>query len=271
MQRPAAAKGPMTWEDTASARIFRWIQAKVSFVKPIRQNRDGTERSIWPDKPGWSLPELHAQQLTRSGRKAIFNDPIAPTEGYWSEADIRVLTPDPEDRLVPTVIVLDPAVTSKQGSSDPSGITVISRSTTNRDRLYVRYSRQFILPYQGLRDILSRLIVAFDPRAILVEDNQGGDMHSELLNPLGVRVIQIHQKLRQPYRIELLLDMYLKGTVVHAMHLPELEAQQLAYPAHAAGHSDALDSCATGCLWFAEQARKRPANKPRARQVSYVG
>lgn len=87
-------------------------------------------------------------------------------------------------------------------------------------------------------------------RAVLCDVTQGGDLWKEAAEHLSLPLHGFTLSEGKPWRFARTLDHYQALRVFHAVELPALERQQLAYPRVA--HDDVLDSTAAAVLAFLE-------------------
>src|SRR3546814_16504237 len=65
---------------------------------------------------------------------------------------------------------------------------------------------------------------------IRVEANQGGETWHSVFHDMPVKVVIHHEQVPKKVRASHLLNHYQRNRVLHVKHLPELEAQMLAFP-----------------------------------------
>jgi hypothetical protein len=87
-------------------------------------------------------------------------------------------------------------------------------------------------------------------RAVMCDVTQGGDLWAEAAGHIGLPLVGYTLQEGKDWRFGRTLDHYQAVRVLHAVELPTLERQQLAYPKIA--HDDVLDSTAAAVLAFLE-------------------
>lgn len=209
---------------------------RTRYYHAIVQASDGTERSLWPQR--WSLEFLNSIRETPSFALNFANQPVS-AGGWWTRGDIQYGRRERYDRVA---MVVDGAVTTK-ASSDLTGIAVAGLSVTER-KLFVREAVGVKLSGEALRRRVIEVGVANDVDYLLVEANQGGDLWHVVFHDMPFKVSTFMQKEPKPYRIRRFLSLYQRsgGAVFHEKALPQLEAQQSAYPNLV--HEDVLDASA---------------------------
>jgi hypothetical protein len=249
---------------------------KTYHTRPIIQREDGTERSVWPMK--WTLPYLKSIQHTRGYKLNFDNDPKGRQGNFWNVEDIRYGLPAGVTKLF---IIVDPPVTQKT-TSDDAGIAVVGyipptmtaklsrvdMATHPREFLAetllehevadtargARLARVVVLEAFGVKatganlkkrvlDVLGRW-----PRvqAVVLENNQGGDLWLEVFNDLPVKFVTFGSHEKKETRFARALDFYQKRRVLHAQPFRDLEDQMTAFPKVA--HDDICDAVCAGVL-----------------------
>jgi hypothetical protein len=198
------------------------IQTK--YYPAIVTNDQGQEESLWPEK--WPLDYLQSIRHTRSYQKNMLNQPVAGDGGFWSPSDFRY---DPPSAITRRIISVDPAVTTRT-TSDFTGLAVVGYDPIAQ-RCVVEHASQVKMSGAMLRAHLLKLIER-NPgvRAVLIEDNQGKDLWGEILSPLPVKIVSIHQTINKSVRASKVLDYYQNGWVAHSESLPAFEEQACAFP-----------------------------------------
>lgn len=201
------------------------------------------ERSLWPQR--WSLAELHAHR-ERAPQDFALNMTNRPEQagdlGYWRRDLIRY---DRNREIVRRVLYADVATTNN-ARSDLSALVLVGLDRTGR-RAVVEYAEAGRWWGRELYDRMVQLTEAMPGtlREWVVETNQGGDRWREILAPVprGVVLDTEHVSGSKRSRIEAALAEYQRGAVEHAMPMPQLEQQMLAWTP-AADEDDLLDALA---------------------------
>jgi phage terminase large subunit-like protein len=239
-----------------------WIRDEnfqVHYYPAILDNGDGTERSLWPEK--WPLEYLQSIRHTRSYRLNYANDPLAAEGDYWTDDDFRYDVPPAITRRI---LSIDPATTTRT-TSDFTGLAVVGYDPT-AGRCSVEYTRGLKLTPAELRaHVLALLGARPEIRGVLIEVNQGGEAWAEILAPLPVQILTVHQTEPKTVRAARALDHYQAGLVAHDGHQRAFEEQAVVFPRGA--HDDVVDAVCAGVDHFLKN-RKRP--RQQARQVSYA-
>jgi len=211
---------------------------RIHYYNAITTGPDGTERSLWPER--WSLAYLRSIRNTASYKLNFENQPVS-LGGWWQPGDIKYGRLPAYDRVA---MFIDGAVTAKP-TSDETGITILGLSLAQK-RIYVLESIGVRLTGAPRRRKALDLIEEYGVDYLMAEANQGGDLwHVEFHDmPVPVRTFTQHEP--KSVRIRRFLGLYQRAgcAIVHAKPLPQLEAQQSAYPNLL--HEDVLDSAAAG-------------------------
>lgn len=237
------------------AAVEQWVADERFTARhwlPILTNDDGSERSVWPGK--WSLGFLKSIRHTRQYAKNYLNDPLGADGDYWSMDDIRkaaILA-----GVTRVLISLDPAVTTK-ASSDYTGVAVVGWSPS-LGKCIVLACWQVKLDGAALRLKVLDLIDEYDAGLVYVETNQGGDLWTQILWGMPVRVKTVHQSRAKEVRAADALNHYQRKRVYHleGADLAALEGQLVAFPN--APHDDMVDAVVSAVLYFLTK-RKRVA------------
>lgn len=221
---------------------------------------NGDEVSLWPEK--WSLDYLRSIEHTADYAKNYLNQPVGTDGGYF--------TPDLFGQPRPAgvtrkILEVDPAVTTKT-RSDFTGLAVIGYSP-GEGRCSVELARAVKLQPRELRQLILDILAA-DPaiRFVRAEVNQGGDWIGEVLNPLPVKFLTVHQDEDKTIRAARAVNYYQMGWVGHVGRHRAFEQQAVSFPK--APNDDIVDAVSDGLDFFL-RARTKPA-PPRPRSASYL-
>lgn len=229
-----------------------WVRdehIRTRYFPAIVTDDDGSEASLWPER--WDLEYLQSIRHTRSFALNMQNVPTNLDGDFWTQSDFRY---DPPPAVTRRILSIDPAVTTKT-TSDYSGLAVVGFDPV-AGRCVVQLAVAVKLGPAALRQRVLAILEA-NPgiRAVLVESNQGGQMWHEVLSPLPVKILTLHQTEPKPVRAARVLDYYQMGWVAHSERLAAFEEQAMAYPGVA--HDDLVDAVGSG-LHFFLSGRKRP-------------
>ena len=175
-----------------------------------------------------ALTELLEQyEGTRTGRQELYGEYLEDVEGaLWHLElldDHRVRT-IPEGEEVRTVVAIDPAVTSAESSAE-TGIVVAT--LTRNGHIYITSD----VSMKGSPDTWARAAVAAYEMAgadcIVVEGNQGGDLHKTVLHTVSpnLPVKKVTATQGKKLRAEPVAALYEQGKVHHVGTFPKLEEQ----------------------------------------------
>jgi phage terminase large subunit-like protein len=241
-----------------------WITStgfKVRYFPALRDNDDGSQHSIWPQK--WPIEFLESEQASdpRGFAKNYQNQPISVDGIYWQADNFQY---GPVEPCSFTLLSVDPATTSK-AQSDYSGVSVIGYSKS-QDRFVVRFAAQLRVPAYVLRKKVLSLLDEFpEIGSVLIETNAGSDLWTDpggaFYNLPNVKVLTVHQDESKTLRAERALLEYTRGRVWHERRLPDLERQLLAFPNLA--HDDLVDSLTSGINQI-RAAVTHDRNKPKS-------
>lgn len=251
---------------------------KTHHTRAIVTRPDGTRRSVWPGK--WPLDYLESIEHTRSYKLNYDNDPKGREGDYWNEEDIRYGVPP---NITRQFLFVDPPVTMKT-RSDPCGLVVlgyapgmpaaVTRADLARNlKLYgAEYLADALVEGEAAPDQLARLsrvcvLDAWEARltgsplkkrileilgqypkieAVVIENNQGGDLWVEVMNDLPVKLVTYGARESKETRFGRALDYCQKRRISFAKVIPALEDQLLAFPRVA--HEDVADAFVGGSL-----------------------
>lgn len=213
-------------------------------------DEDGSERSSWPDR--WPLEYLQGIRHTRSFQINMQCQPVSAEGTHWKPEDFVYDHNGWISRNVEVkVLACDPAVTSK-ATSDRTGMSVVGYAPA-LDQVLIERATGVRLDPKSLREMVHKTLRA-DPtiRHVICEVTQGGDWVLDTLRPLpgGVKLVETRPTGSKLSRITAMFDLYQRGKIVHARNLPQLEAEQCAFPG---ANDDIIDSAETGARWLREK------------------
>lgn len=220
------AEDPKDWIEDGNWRVHHY--------KPIVYDEQGNEHSQWPQK--WPLEYLHSIRHTRDYAKNYENKP-RPTDGtWWTENDLAVWSGESKDAggevvKLRTQMAIDSAVTSKK-KSDFSGFAVGTKLSDGR-WLIEHASGRRLAHGEPMRAYAKTLVERYPAISeVVVEANQGGDLHHEALRGIGPKIRTTHTSKPKQVRLAWLLQLCQTGKVVFAggEATREFEEQALAYP-----------------------------------------
>lgn len=231
----------------------------ATHLRAIQVNDDGTEFSLWEEK--WPLEYLQGIRHTRSYAKNYDNDPMARDGIYWTRDDFV----HDDFACTRTLLVVDPAVTSKQ-KSDFTGLAVVGwapggpptpgrrikgKIAPGRDpgRVLIKHAVGVKLNPEELRQhVLFKILPEFpEIRALLVETNQGGDLWRGVFHDIpGVKVLEITSTVSKEVRFAEALERWRRVFV--RKRFPALEEQAVGFPR--AAYDDVVDAAVTGVRYF---------------------
>lgn len=253
-----------------------WVdeqQIRARHTPAIDTDRHGTRRSVWPEK--WPLSYLEKIEHTKGYAKNYANDPLGADGGYWQLEDIeraRMLGVAPAPTRV--LVEIDPAVTTKK-TSDYTGIAVLAWTPPPRDkpkapgRVDVLEVRQVKKTGAELRLDILDTVTRHNADLVRIETNQGGDLWSQTLWGLPVKVRAVHESESKEMRAARALDHYQRNRVGHAPGLTDYEAQLVAFPN--APHDDMVDAGDAGILFFLDRNRRDKRVTAGAATEGYAG
>jgi phage terminase large subunit-like protein len=227
----------------------------------IRQNDDGTEESMWPER--YPMSWIETVRHTRSFQSQMRNDPRASDSPYFRGEDFAYES----FPVTHQILSIDPAVTAKE-KSDYTALVVVGFNRPEQ-RCLIRDAWQVrIPPGEPLRNKVLEILDAYPQIAgIVIETNQGGDTWKAILHDMPCPVRTVHQTEPKEVRAGSLLNKYQRRRVFHEKRIPVLESQMIRFPNDA--HDDLLDATGTGVTVFLKDDKKPPkANQPRS--IDYV-
>jgi len=182
--------------------------------------------ALWPARyPVDTLHEIQRQLTARWFEPLYQQHPTPDIDGaLWTAGLIdahRIGLADLPD-LDFTVVAVDPAI---RRAGDAAGIVVVSRGANGH--VYVRADRTI----NGTPEVWAQRAALtyheFDADAVVVEDNQGGEMCEATLRQAdaGMRLIAVHAKDSKLLRAAPVQLHYVKGLVHHVGSLGPLELE----------------------------------------------
>lgn len=240
----------------------QWVQderIEARYFPAIITRDDGSEASLWPER--WPLEDLQARRHTRSFALNMDNRPVSAGGTYWGPEDFRY---GELPAVTRRVLSVDPATTSRE-TSDATGLAIVGWDP-NEGRCVVEYAAGVRLSPTALRAHIVGLLSAHPGvQAVCVETNQGGDTWAQVLAPLPVKLVTVHQHEPKPVRAARALDWYQTGWVLHADRTcaRAFEREALAFPGGA--HDDVLDAVCTGLNVFLGDRKRGRRSRPRDR------
>lgn len=256
--------------DAKGEETEEWIKDerfKTYHSRPIIRRDDGSERSIWPEK--WPIEYLQSIRKTRSYKLNYDNDPRGRAGEYWNEEDIRYGVPPNVTHLY---LMVDPPVTQKK-TSDPCGLAIVGYAPgRTQPTMKLGAGLHRLTEEEASADRVARLsrVVVFDawsvmltgtplkkhilqvlqnwPKigAVVLENNQGGDLWVEVMKGLPVKFLTFGSYESKEVRFGWSLDFYQARRVLHAKPLNALEDQLTGFPKSA--HDDIADASNCGIL-----------------------
>lgn len=237
---------------------------KVHHFKPILQNEDGTERSMWPEK--WPMAWLETVRHTRSFAKNYNNDPMAMDGQYWTRDDFTYGSLP----CAKTVLSIDGAVTNK-GGSDFTALAVVGATGHPAGhperKCEVKYGVAVKLLGAALRKKVLEILEMYpEISLILVEGNQGGELWREVLHNMPVKIVIFSNSEPKEVRAGRVHALYqrIPTRVVHTARLQAVEENMIGFPK--LKHDDLVDAVGNPILKFLKPVRKQGRS---ARSVGY--
>lgn len=214
-------------------------------------DRDGTivtRGSTFDNRDNLSaaaLDEFRAlYEGTRLGRQELFGEYLEEVEGAMWTLDLiesaRVTVPPHPDEVVRRVVAIDPAVTSVGGAENG----IITASVTTNGHIYIENDASL----RGSPTEWARVAVHEYERtladAIVVEVNQGGEMHKAVIGTVApnVNVKEVRASKGKKVRAEPVAALYEQGKVHHVGTMPLLEQQMVEWVPGEGESPDRLDA-----------------------------
>lgn len=241
---------------------YQWVfdERLRAHYYPAIINDNGKERSFWPER--WDMDYFNSQRHSRVWQQEMMNVAVSPGAGYWEEHHIKTGVGIPRK----TIVFVDPATTS-HAKSDQTGIAVVSIDDVDGSPKVVLRECIGVRETSGELAIrVTDLVQDYEADAVVVESNQGGNLWNDTFADVGVPLHLTHSTKKKEYRIARAFSHYEKGRVLHAEHLPQLEEQQIAYPA--VRNDDIVDAASTGILYILGEVGNK--GKTKTKQMSYV-
>lgn len=253
-----------------------WVdeqKIKTYHTRPIIKRPDGTERSVWPRK--WTMTYLNEIRHTRSFKLNYDNDPKGRKGDYWQPEDLHYGRPP---NITKWFLFVDPPVTQKT-KSDECGIALVGYAPAARGGVTAaelktygaKYLREALLEHEAgsktarlarvhiedawgvrltgkpLRTFLVKLLEQHpEVQAVVLENNQGGDLWVDVLDDLPVRLITYGSVESKEVRFARALDFCQRRRVTISKVINAFEDQALAWPR--VPYDDILDAVCAGIL-----------------------
>lgn len=247
---------------TSTEPVPEWISTqgfKAHYYPAIIVDDSGVEQSIWRER--WPMEYLNEIRHTRAFAKNFNNQPVPEDSAFWFQEDIKYGSLQTQTLKI---LSIDPAVTGK-ATSDRTGLAVVAFSGPER-RYEVVEATGVRLRGAALRTaVLGMLTRHPDCRRVIVESNQGGDLHHEILHDLPCKLLTFTVSEKKEVRAARLLNYYQRGRVLHSHRHDLLESELIEFPNGM--HDDVLDAVANGVDFI---VRRSKAREPVLENRSYV-
>lgn len=226
----------------------RWVEEQRIRVRHFEPFVD--DRSYWPGR--WSTEFLRSIEHTTAFAKNLLNRPALGDGEYWSRADftygalkhpaIKILSIDPavkdkktNDYTAMSVIAFDPRADIGNPAGGRGAFEVI-------DSVQMR-----VVPGQPMvQRVLAFLATHPDIYAVLIEDNQGGQLWNMLFADLPTQLWTVTNTEPKWVRAQKVVNEYQLGKVLHRRKLVKLERQMISFPRVV--NDDLTDSVTSGIL-----------------------
>jgi phage terminase large subunit-like protein len=198
----------------------------------VHVTRGTTYENLSNLAPTFKRNVLAAYEGTTIGRQELYAEDIIDADGaLWKRslirhADVPIRAIDgalgPAYKSV--IVSVDPAASSN-ADSDETGIVVDALDINGMGVAVEDYSLRGTPLEWGTAAV--KAYQHHDAGAILVEDNQGGEMVEHVIHSIdqNVRVLRVHASRSKADRAQPVVGLYEQGKVYHARSLPELEDQ----------------------------------------------
>lgn len=230
-----------------------WVDAEnieVHHFKGIIEDPvTGEERSCWPQK--WTLEFLRAERANKKTRRSYAknfeNRPVAPDGTYWDDDDI-VYDGSLDRFITDRILVVDPAAKSRK-RNDETGIAMLGHASALGKVVVERVIGVRLKPKEA-RELVHSIVANNGIRVVVIDVTNGGDHVLETFGtlPNRAKIFTVNLKRSKADRFTTLHYRYQHEKVVHARPIPQLEAQQKAYPKTL--HDDRIDATCLGVEYF---------------------
>lgn len=228
---------------------------------------------LWPAR--YSLADDERTRAAIGGRAwtALYQQRPAPPDGaVFRRSWFRYSKPDLFGTLGMVAVGIDPATTDG-AASDDTGIVVVARGTGDRaDDALVLADRTLKGTPAGWGEAACQAAITFGAQALVVENNQGGQMCAFVLRTAWAAlessgrtqgrsmpaIVMVHAKDGKRARAEPVAALYEAGRIVHALEHADLESQMLTW-AGGKDSPDRLDALVTGLSWLLRLGKRAGA------------
>lgn len=228
---------------------------------------------LWPARYG--RDELERTKAAIGGRAwtALYQQRPAPPDGaVFRRGWLRYLRPAAFGPLGMCAVFVDPATTAN-ADSDDTGIVVGAKGTgEHADDVLVLADRTVHATPAAWGEAACVAAVQFGAQALVVEDNQGGQMCSFVLRSAWTRleaqgrtqgrsmpaIVRVRSRDGKRTRAEPVAALYEAGRVLHAAEFADLEGQMLGW-AGGGDSPDRLDAVVGVVSWLLRLGKRAGA------------
>lgn len=215
-------------------RLLHGDEERPGLIKQslVHVTRGTTYENLDNLAPTFKRNVLAQYEGTTIGRQELYAEDIVDADGaLWKRSLIRhghvpqrAIEGVIGDAYKSVVVSVDPATTSHD-DSDETGIVVDAVDINGFGVAVDDRSLRGTPNEWGTAAV--KAYTDHNAGAILVEDNQGGEMVEHVIHSINanVRVIRIHAGRSKADRAQPIVGLYEQGRVYHARSLPELEDQ----------------------------------------------
>lgn len=266
-------------EDDLGGRVFaqagnRWrvirLPALAEADDPLGRELDAP---LWPERyDAAALAQIRAEVGGRTWNALYQQRPAAPDGAVFRRGWLRYLRPSLFGPLGMCAVFVDPATTAN-ADSDDTGIVVGAKGTgEHADDVLVLADRTVHATPAAWGEAACVAAVQFGAQALVVEDNQGGQMCSFVLRSAWTRleaqvrtqgrsmpaIVRVRSRDGKRTRAEPVAALYEAGRVLHAAEFADLEGQMLGW-AGGGDSPDRLDAVVGVVSWLLRLGKRAGA------------
>lgn len=169
------------------------------------------------------------------------------TSLFWHKGLIHI-TSDPLPAMESVVVAIDPAVSSHD-HSDETGIIVVGKDLTGKGHVLADFSGKYTPEIWSAKALTA--FHHFGAEKIVVENNQGGDLVTTVLNSLdaSVSIVPVRATQNKQTRAQPIALLYHQGRISHQTGLHILEKQMLDFT-RAKKSPDRVDALVWGLTYL---------------------
>ena len=218
---------------TTTPKPLPWLKAMLSRAGQDVTVTRGTTFENAAHLPAEALQQLRSRYgATRLGRQELYAEILdEDAEAFWPNKVLAGIAVTNVPALRRVVVAVDPAVTSGRNSCETG---VIAAGLGEDGFYYVLADESGRLSPEVWAGRAVQLCRKHGAARLLVEVNEGGDLHERLIRRVdpAVPFMAVRARASKAMRAEPVSHLYAQGRVRHAAFMPQLEEQMRRFTAN---------------------------------------